>query len=52
MVHRVVLIFATYQSARKRGRVSLPLGIEDNPLEAMIESGALDPAPVDRSGVE
>jgi predicted dehydrogenase len=39
------IIFATYESARKRGRVDLPLEITDNPLEAMVESGALDPAP-------
>lgn len=41
------LVFATWESARRRGRVDLPLDIEDNPLEAMIESGALDPAPAE-----
>jgi predicted dehydrogenase len=30
------LIFATYESARKRGRVTLPLEIEDSPLHAML----------------
>ena len=41
------LIFATWESSRKRGRVDLPLDIEDNPLQAMLESGDLDPKPVD-----
>lgn len=31
------LIFACYESARRRDRVDLPLSIEDNPLEAMVE---------------
>lgn len=35
------LIFASWESARRRGRVDLPLEITDNPLEAMIESGDL-----------
>ncbi len=42
------LIFATWESARRRGRVDLPLNIDDNPLEAMVESGAL--APVSAEG--
>jgi len=37
------LIFGVYESARRRGRVDLPLDITDNPLVAMVESGALDP---------
>jgi len=37
------VIFATWESARKRGRVDLPLDIDDNPLESMVESGALTP---------
>ncbi len=41
------LIFAAWESSRRRGRVDLPLDIEDNPLESMVESGALDPAPSD-----
>jgi predicted dehydrogenase len=32
------LIFATYESARSRGRVEMPLQIEDSPLIAMIEA--------------
>lgn len=39
------LIFATYESARRRARIDLPLQIEDNPLHAMLGSGALAPAP-------
>lgn len=37
------IIFAAWESVRRRGRVTLPLTIEDNPLEAMVESGALTP---------
>jgi UDP-N-acetylglucosamine 3-dehydrogenase len=32
------LIFATYESSRRRGRVTLPLDIEDSPLVELIES--------------
>jgi predicted dehydrogenase len=39
------LIFASWESARRRGRVDLPLSIEDNPLAAMVESGQLQPDP-------
>ncbi|WP_246988167.1 Gfo/Idh/MocA family protein [Halorientalis marina] len=35
------LVFASWESARRRGRVDLPLDIEDNPLEAMVEAGML-----------
>ena len=35
------LIFASYESSRRRGRVDLPLDIDDSPLHAMIESGDL-----------
>ncbi|SFG74478.1 Predicted dehydrogenase [Halopelagius inordinatus] len=37
------LIFATWESSRRRGRVDLPLEIDDNPLEAMVEAGAVGP---------
>lgn len=37
------IIFGIWESARRRGRVDLPLEIDDNPLEAMVGSGALDP---------
>jgi len=30
------VIFAAYESARRRGRIDLPLDIEDHPLEALI----------------
>ncbi|WP_246999755.1 Gfo/Idh/MocA family protein [Halosolutus gelatinilyticus] len=39
------LIFAAWESARRRGRVDLPLEIEDNPLQAMLDAGDLAPAP-------
>ena len=41
------IIFAGYESVRRRGRVELPLDIDDNPLESMVEAGALSPSPVD-----
>jgi len=31
------LIFATYESSRRHGRVELPLSIEDNPLDELVE---------------
>jgi predicted dehydrogenase len=37
------LIFATWESSRRRGRVDLPLDIDDNPLESMVEAGAVGP---------
>jgi predicted dehydrogenase len=41
------LIFATWESARRRGRVEFPLEVDDNPLEAMVESGDLHPEPAE-----
>ncbi|MCK4374519.1 MAG: Gfo/Idh/MocA family oxidoreductase [Candidatus Brocadiae bacterium] len=35
------IIFACWESSRRRGLVELPLDIEDNPLEEMVASGAL-----------
>lgn len=37
------LIFASWESARRRARIDLPLDIEDNPLESMVETGELHP---------
>jgi len=37
------LIFAAWESARRRGRVDLPLDIDDNPLESMVQEGHLLP---------
>jgi predicted dehydrogenase len=31
------MIFATYESSRRHGRVELPLDIEDNPLDALVK---------------
>jgi UDP-N-acetylglucosamine 3-dehydrogenase len=41
------VIFAAWESSRRRGRVDLPLDVADNPLEAMVESGSLTPEPAD-----
>jgi UDP-N-acetylglucosamine 3-dehydrogenase len=35
------LIFATYESSRRRGRVDLPLEIDDSPFLSMLNSGAI-----------
>jgi predicted dehydrogenase len=35
------IIFATYESSRRRGRVDLPLDIEDSPLQSMLDSGEI-----------
>jgi UDP-N-acetylglucosamine 3-dehydrogenase len=37
------LIFATYESSRRRARIDLPLQIEDNPLHAMMDAGLVGP---------
>jgi UDP-N-acetylglucosamine 3-dehydrogenase len=37
------LIFATYESSRRRGRVSLPLEIDDSPLLSGLEQGFWQP---------
>jgi predicted dehydrogenase len=42
------LIFASWESARRRARIDLPLDIDDNPLEDMVETGALRPVGVDQ----
>ena len=39
------VIFAVWESARRRGRIDLPLDIEDNPLAAMVEDGIFHPEP-------
>jgi predicted dehydrogenase len=39
------LVFASWQSARQRGRVHLPLEIDGNPLEAMYEAEELAGTP-------
>ncbi|MCL4545286.1 MAG: Gfo/Idh/MocA family oxidoreductase [Chloroflexi bacterium] len=36
------LIFASYESSRRRGRVDLPLVVTDSPFVAMIEAGAIE----------
>jgi len=44
------IIFAAYESSRRRARVDLPLTITDHPLLAMLESGELRPAPAPQAG--
>lgn len=39
------LIFACWESARRRGRVDLPLDIDSNPLEEMVNAGEILTAP-------
>lgn len=39
------LVFATWESARRTGRVDLPLTIDDNPLQALIDEGRVTPRP-------
>lgn len=39
------IIFAGYESSRRRARVDLPLTIKDNPLAAMVASGAVKALP-------
>jgi len=37
------LIFATYESSRRRARIYLPLDIEDSPFISMLETGMIGP---------
>jgi predicted dehydrogenase len=41
------IAFGAWESVRRHGRVEFPLEIDDNPLERLVETGALNPAPVD-----
>ncbi len=41
------IIYACWESSRRRGLVEMPLDIDDNPLVAMIEAGDLNPAKKD-----
>lgn len=41
------IIFAAYESARRRGRVDLPLEVDDNALTSMVESRELTPRPAE-----
>lgn len=38
------ILFGSYESVRRRGRVDFPLDINDSPLESMVESGDLTPS--------
>lgn len=39
------ILFGGYESVRRRSRIDLPVDVDDNPLEAMVEDGALSPTP-------
>jgi predicted dehydrogenase len=39
------IIFAIYESSRRRARIDLPLTIADHPLVSMVEAGELSPVP-------
>jgi len=39
------IIFACYESVRRRGRVDLPLTITNNPLVDLVERGEIKPRP-------
>jgi predicted dehydrogenase len=43
------LIFATYESSRRRARVDLPLEIDDSPFLTMLERGEVGPQRVGRT---
>lgn len=38
------IIFAAWESSKRRGRVDLPLEIDGNPLEEMVDEGTLNPS--------
>jgi predicted dehydrogenase len=39
------IIFAIYESSRRRARIDLPLTIQDNPIMSMVAAGDLRPSP-------
>ncbi len=39
------IIFATFESSRRRGRIDLPLVARDNPLRSMVNAGDIKPQP-------
>jgi len=41
------IIFACYESSRRRARIDCPLDIDDNPLESMIDHGEVPWAPAE-----
>ena len=41
------LIFGIWQSAQERGRIDLPLTVENNPLETMVRTGDLTPESIE-----
>jgi predicted dehydrogenase len=45
------LIFGTYESARRRARIDLPLEIDDNPLHALLDAGEIVPRTPSNGGL-
>jgi predicted dehydrogenase len=41
------ILFAAYESARRRGRIDLPLDIDDHPLAGMVAAGVFPGFPID-----
>jgi predicted dehydrogenase len=46
------IIFGAWESSRGRGRIELPPDIDDNPLDAMIETGDLTPEPAESGSAD
>ena len=46
------LVYASWESSRRRGRVNLPLDIDDNPLVEMIEARNADDEDADGDGAD
>jgi predicted dehydrogenase len=42
-IQTMEVILATYESSRRRGRVDLPLSVEDNAFHSMLETGEIGP---------
>ncbi len=43
------IVFATYESSRRRARVDLPLTIDDSPFLSMLEEGVIGPQPQEKA---
>ena len=46
------VIYATYESARRRGRIDLPLTADDHPLQAMLDAGVFPEAVKDAQATD
>ncbi len=43
VIHSTEIIFACYESSRRRGRVNLPLDIDDSPIQDMLDKKLIGP---------